>query len=390
MTCRRLRFLSALGALVVLAVAMAACGNAVPGNAVATVAGQSITKASFDHWLPVMAKRDAQQAGASMPVAVPRPPDYSACVAQLRAAAARAPGAPKRSDADYRKGCAEEYRSLSDQVVAFLTSARWVEGEAAEQGIKASDADVSRELEAVKMRAGPQFPKLLAQAGLTVADLRAEIRTGILSSRLADRATAAVKATPAEVRAYYQSHRDQFGRPATRDLRVLMTTSSAQAAKAKRAISHGTSFAAAVRRYSANAQSKRTGGRVAGLTRQQLPPQLAGPVFSARKGQVVGPIQGPSGYFLVQVTRVRPGSHLPFAKVEGKVRMALLAQRRQSALSDFRRRVGDKWRARTTCRKGYMPAGVCRNGPKRPPATPAPSPVAPSASGGAAPGAGAP
>src|SRR5918911_1632860 len=51
----KIRSLLALCALVAIPLSVAACGDSVPGNAVARVGDTSITKAQFNHWLQVAA-----------------------------------------------------------------------------------------------------------------------------------------------------------------------------------------------------------------------------------------------------------------------------------------------------------------------------------------------
>jgi len=57
------RLLAALGAFFVLAFALSACGDSVPGNAVARVGDNSITRADFNHWFGVAASSNPATAG---------------------------------------------------------------------------------------------------------------------------------------------------------------------------------------------------------------------------------------------------------------------------------------------------------------------------------------
>ncbi|MCW3017128.1 MAG: peptidylprolyl isomerase, partial [Solirubrobacterales bacterium] len=87
------RFL-ALGAFFVsMAVALAACGgDSIPGNAVAKVGGNAITKDTFNHWMQVAA---ISSAGSSEPdkakaaSSVPDAPDFKKCIEE------KAKSAPK-------------------------------------------------------------------------------------------------------------------------------------------------------------------------------------------------------------------------------------------------------------------------------------------------------
>ena len=79
---------AALCAVLVSGIALSACGNSIPGNAVARVGDFSITKKDFDHWMQVAANSSAGAApGQPASTQVPVPPDFTACITQKRATA---------------------------------------------------------------------------------------------------------------------------------------------------------------------------------------------------------------------------------------------------------------------------------------------------------------
>src|SRR3954451_10941600 len=101
---RHVRLVLALGAFFVFAAALTACGGGVPGDAVATVGDQSITKSQFNHWLAIAAKGNAQTPGQQ--VAVPAPPDFKQCIAQKRKTTPKpAKGQPTPKDSQFRQQC---------------------------------------------------------------------------------------------------------------------------------------------------------------------------------------------------------------------------------------------------------------------------------------------
>src|SRR5213078_4151132 len=111
--------LLALCAFFVAAIALAACGgSSIPGNSVAKVGGTSITKDDFNHWLKIAAKQ--------------------------KSAPAPAKGQPAPTTAQYKQQCQTDYNGLRDQVLQFLISAQWIMGEAGDQGVKVTDAEVDK------------------------------------------------------------------------------------------------------------------------------------------------------------------------------------------------------------------------------------------------------
>src|SRR6059058_328975 len=101
----KIRIFLALGAFFVLAAALSACGGSdnVPGNAVAKVGDNAITKAQFNHWLQVAAiSSQGQQnpAGTKTKPQIPQPPAFTACIAEKKKSApAPAKGQPEPTTA---------------------------------------------------------------------------------------------------------------------------------------------------------------------------------------------------------------------------------------------------------------------------------------------------
>ena len=186
---KRLRFIPALGAVFFASLALTACGGGIPSNAVVQVGSNPITKTTFEHWLSVAAASSATTATAktAKPV-VPDPPNYTECIAHLEATAAKpAKGQAKPTTAELKSECEQQYTSLKQEVLGFLISSEWVIGEAANLGVKVSDAEVKKEFEKIKNEQFPkaaEFEKFLATSGQTVSDLLLRVKLNMLSSKI--------------------------------------------------------------------------------------------------------------------------------------------------------------------------------------------------------------
>ena len=121
----KVRLVLALCALIALVAVVAGCGG-VPGNAVATVDGNSINKDDFNHWMNIAAKTSGQP-NASVPDA----PDFKKCIEQKSKSLPKPKkGEKPPSDDQLKQQCQQEYNALRDQVMQLLTSFQWIEGEA--------------------------------------------------------------------------------------------------------------------------------------------------------------------------------------------------------------------------------------------------------------------
>jgi foldase protein PrsA len=365
---RTARLIPALCALLALSVLVAACGG-VPGNAVATVDGNAIDKAQFDHWLNVAAKSSGQPNAV-----VPDPPDFTKCVAQKRKAAAKpAKGQPKQTDAQLKTQCRQEYNAERDQVLQLLISFQWIQGEAQDMGVKVSDQEVMKSFQQQKKQAYPkeaQYQKFLKQSGQTQADILQRVKLDLLSNKIRDKVLKGKdKVTPAQIQKYYDANKAQFSQPERRDLRVVLTKTKPKAEQALSALKGGQSWSAVAKRYSIDTTSKAQGGKLPAQAKGTLDKQLDDAVFSAAKGKLLGPIKTQFGYYVFEVTGVTDATQQSLKQATPTIKQTLANQNQQKALnrfiSDFRKR----WRAKTECQDGFKTSD-CSNGPKP---TPTPS-----------------
>jgi hypothetical protein len=147
-------------------------------GAVARVGSASITKAAFRHWLTVA--NDATQAstGVAAPP-LPRPPDYTACIAAHRTQ----PSDATKSTSELKALCAAAYHSLLTQVMIYLIESIWIQGEAVARGATVTAAQVEASYEAQRKTSKPslattaELNSFLAKSGETIKDQRLGDRT---------------------------------------------------------------------------------------------------------------------------------------------------------------------------------------------------------------------
>jgi foldase protein PrsA len=364
-------FTLALGAFFVPAALVAGCGG-VPGNAVATVDGNSIEKSDFDHWLNVAAKSGGQGA-----TAVPKPPKFTECIAQKRKTTPKpAKGQPKVTDSQLKAQCKQEYESLRDQVLQLLISFKWIEGEAKEMGVKVTDAEVKKSFDKQRKQAFPKdadFQKFLKDSGQTEADILKRVRLDALSNKIREKVTKGKdKVTDAQIAAYYNKNKQRFAQPERRDLRIVLTKTKAKAAQARKAIAGGQSFASVAKKYSIDQASKAQGGKLPAVAKGQQEKALDSAIFKAPKGKLVGPVKTQFGYYVFEVSNITKASQQSLDQAKATIKQTLASQNQQKALDKFVKSFRKRWKAKTDCREGYRTQD-CKNAPK---ATPTPTPPA--------------
>jgi parvulin-like peptidyl-prolyl isomerase len=360
-----LRLALALGAFFVVALLLAACGSSssIPGNAVANVDGTPITKATFQRWLQISAKSAAASGAA---VIVPDPPSYTNCIASLRKQQRPVKGQPAPSVTTLRAQCKAQDQQLTQQTMGTLIQTAWVEGEAKKQGVSASDAEVQKQFAITKKQSFPTvaaYNKFVQQTGMTQTEILERVKVQLLAQKITRKIQATANVTDAQVTRYYNTHRTQFAVPERRDLEVILTRSQAQAQAAKSAVQGGTSWKAAARKYSIDPTSKATGGVLRGVAKGQEDQALDKAAFSAPKGQLVGPVKGQFGWYIVRVNGITAPQQESLAQAKPQIKAFLVQQRSQQRMSAFIQSFQKRWKAKTRCRTGYV-VQLCSNAPQ--------------------------
>jgi foldase protein PrsA len=355
----------------------AACGG-VPGNAVATVDGEAIEKSDFTHWMTVAAKSTGQANAA-----VPDPEaGYAKCIAAKRKATpAPAKGQPKVTDSQLKTQCTQEYEQLRNQVLQLLISFKWIQNEAETMDVKVTDAEVKKSFAEQKKQSFPKdedYKKFIQTSGQTEADILQRVKLDLLSNKIRDKVVKGKDTVSDKAIAdFYNKNKARFAQPEKRDLRVVLTKGKAEADKAKAALDSGDSWTKVAKEYSIDDTSKASGGKLPAQAKGTLDKELDDAVFSAKKGELVGPVKTQYGYYVFSVTDVTEASQQTQAEAKETIKQTLQSQNQQTALDKFVKDFTARWKEKTECSEGYKTSD-CKNGPK---ATPTPSAGAPPTQG---------
>jgi foldase protein PrsA len=354
-----LRSMTALGAVLFALVGIAACGG-VPGNAVVQVGGTAITKDAFNHWMKVASASNTEAGSTEKPV-VPEPPDYTACIAHLRATAAKpAKGEKAPTTAKLKSECQVQYKALQSEVLGFLISSQWVLGEASAMNVSLTDAQVHKEFLKIKTEQFPkasEFEKFLSSSGQTVSDLLLRVKLNLLSQKIQKKVVASKgKVTEAQITKYYNENKSRYGTPEKRNVRIILTKTEAQASSAKKEVESGKSFASVAKSKSVDPTSKANGGELKEVIKGEEEKALSEALFSAKKNVLGGPVKTPFGYYIYEVLSITAGTQQPLSQVKSEIKQQLISTGEQSALSKFVKEFKKKWQGKTECRSGFVVA----------------------------------
>jgi foldase protein PrsA len=342
------RLIPALGAFFVLAASLAGCGSGIPGNSVASVAGNPITLQAFKHWMVVVAKFDAQQNGG--PLIVPdTPPNFPSCVKTARGYVQKS-----TSVKNLRQICNLYFKKYSSQVMGFLITGYWWQAEAARDHLKVSDAEVQKAYNQAVKAAFPsqaQYQAYQSQTSMTPQDILYRFRLEMVFRKLLSKQKTTV--SQSDIANYYTSHKSQFGTPETRDIKVVLARNQADAQAAKAALSSGKSWDTVVKKYSIDAQSKAKGGLLSNVTQGSQDSALDAAAFSAPVNKLEGPVKSQYGYYIFEVSRVTPGTQQTLAQATPAIRYSLTTSFQNNASSAVNNISKKHWIGQTFCRPTY-------------------------------------
>jgi foldase protein PrsA len=356
------KFTLGLAVIGLSALAFSACGNDVPSGAVAKVGDETITQDEFDKWLKTAAQGQAQGGTA----AVPDPPSFEKCVAAKKKLPTPK-GQQKPSDATLKKQCETEFDTLKTEVMQFLIQAAWVEQEAADQDVKVSDKEIKQSFEDQKKQAFPTdkaYKDFLKTSGMTEEDILFRVKLDQLQQKLTEKITqSSKKVSEQDISEYYEKNKQRFAQPERRDLLVVLTKTEAKAKQAKAALEDGDSFKQVAKQYSIDEASKAQGGKLAAVTKGQQEKAFDDAIFSAKKGELVGPIETQFGWYVFEVDKVSAASQQSLEESKEAIKNLLRSQGQQKALDKWIKSFREEYKDKTECADDFRIA-ECSNAPE--------------------------
>ncbi|RMG20052.1 MAG: peptidylprolyl isomerase [Deltaproteobacteria bacterium] len=204
---------------------------------------------------------------------------------------------------------------------------------AKERGIEAEPGEVERLL--LRLRAdypGDTFEEFLADEGIPLSQLKAELRERVLIQRLLQREVRArVVVTDDEIQAYYDSHPEEFKVPEQVHARqiVVKTREEAEALRTELRKRHGPDFAEVARSRSIAPEAAQ-GGDLGWFERGVMPPPFD-VCFDLPVGRVSEVVESPYGYHLFQVLERRKARVLSLDEARDRIEAKLRREKEKRA-----------------------------------------------------------
>ncbi|MDH4177496.1 MAG: peptidylprolyl isomerase [Thermoleophilia bacterium] len=319
------RLTLALLALTAVLVAAGCGGNddELPTGAVAVVDGVTVTKAELDSLLT------------------------------------RAKLSYEQQQRDFPKAGTPEYQSLQTQAVAYLVQRVEYDLEAEKMGVTVADAEIDERIADVKKQSfdgdDEQWQKALEEQGYTEDEVRAEIRSQLLSEKLVKEVSGDTAVTDADISEYYAANKAQFTVPETREVRHILVKTKVEADKIYAELEGGADFAALAKKYSEDPGSKDNGGKLT-IAQGQTVEAFDKTAFLLKVGVLSRPVKTEYGYHLIEpIGPVKPGKVTPLAEAKAQIKSQLEQTKQNDAVTNWANELAKAYEGKTTYATGYAP-----------------------------------
>ena len=263
-----------------------------------------------------------------------------------------------------------QYEQVKQAALAQVIQTRWIQGEAAERGIELADRDIDQQLDQIiQTQLGGQkaYERFLEQTPYTEEDVRNVAEISLLSTRIQQESvpTTAPPVTDAEIEENYEATIDQYLEPASRDVRQILNRDRAKVEQAQQMLEQddsAQSWKRVAERFSTDQATASQGGLRRDVVQGQSEPALDAQIFTAPVGELVGPFQGDSGYYLIQVVSEQPERTTPLSEVSDQIRQQLQQGKQAEVSAAFQEDFLNKWRSRTFCGEEFA-GDLCANAP---------------------------
>lgn len=231
------------------------------------------------------------------------------------------------------------YKTAGAQTMDEMIREMLVNQEADKAKITVSQADIDKAIADIKTQIGgeEQFQQALAQAGMTMDDLKQnqEFRLKVTALLSKD-----IPQDEASIKKWFDENKDQFDTRQIHARHILVKTEDeAKAIKAE--LDKGTDFATLAKEKSIEEAAKESGGDLGTFGPGKMVPEFDKVVFAMKKGETSAPFQTEFGWHVAQVLDAT-GTAANYDADKAKVKDAYIASQVSEKASAYLTDLQDK------------------------------------------------
>ena len=161
--------------------------------------------------------------------------------------------------------------------------------------------------------------------------------------------------TDTDAKAYFEQHKDSYGKPEKREVRQIVFQKPEEAADARERITKGAKFDDIAKERQLK-ESDTDLGMVA--KSDIIDPAVADAAFSLKPGETSAPVKGRFGTVLLQVGKIEPGEEKTYEQVAAQIKREMAESRAKSDVGNLRDKIEDERAAGSTLAETAKKLGV--------------------------------
>lgn len=228
-----------------------------------------------------------------------------------------------------------EKEKLREAVLQELIGEKLMLDEAAAQGIKVSDEEINKEIDAIKKNIGDeQFTKALKEKEITLDAFKKRTREKMLLAKFVENLAKEDSVSEEEMSAYYKDSQKPFMKPSRVFMKMMEFASEAEAmATAEDMKKNIIDFDDMAKKLAD--ENKASVTDYGWVTPDFFSHSMADAIKNLKVGRHGGPYKGQKSYFLIKVKEKEDEGIAKFDEVKDNIRNILLAQKRQAAVAHW-------------------------------------------------------
>lgn len=285
---------------------------------------------------------------------------------QFTAMMASAEASYKQQGQAFPKQGTSAYQSIKSQAMTLLVQRAERDDQAAELGIKVTDAEVSKRLAQIKKQyfkgSESEYQSQLKKAKLTEATFRDDIKQQLAEEKLYAKITKDIKVSDQEVQAYYTGHLSTYKQPASRDVQYMLIKKKALAYSLYSALKANPKlWCADAKKYSGDPSSSGNCGK-ATFNQGSTVGAFNTVLFSEKTGVIHPPVFDSTqykAYFLIRpLSPVKPGHTSTLAQEKSSIRNTLLQSKKSTAINSWSQNIQKQFcsGSKIKYQVGYQPS----------------------------------
>ena len=217
-------------------------------------------------------------------------------------------------------------KQSGNQMLAGLLREELIRQGAKQSNITVTDEDVQSELDRLADQFGSTvgLEQVLSQYGMTLDDLRGQIRSTLLLEGIAAKD---VTVEEEELKTYYEENKDKYTEPEQVKARHILVEDEETAKSILKQLEMGEDFAEIAKEKSTDPGSKDKGGDLGFFERGVMDTSFEEVAFSLGIGETSAPVTTMFGYHIIRVEDKKPERLLPYENVQDDVRKQVIKQK---------------------------------------------------------------